>query len=250
MDESRLGSALEAYVSPALAAEVSSDFCKLRQDCATGTLERATPGKFVEAFVQCLQYISGGQFDEKPDVDAYLSRKVESETSLPEGLRICGARVARAIYTLRNKRNIAHKNPVDPNRFDLAFAHHGAAWIMAELLRNASGVTMREAGILIELVQTPVGSLVEEIDGVRLIHADTSIRGQLLILLHSHFPERVQVADILATLRTRSSASVRNRLSELRTANLTHGDSKVGYRLTQTGFAAATAEIRQVTSTA
>jgi hypothetical protein len=250
VDEIRLASALETYITPALAAEVSADFCKLRQDCATGTLGRATPGKFVEAFVQCLQYISAGQFDEKPDVDIYLSRKVESETNLPEGLRICGARVARAIYTLRNKRNIAHKNPVDPNRFDLAFAHHGAAWIMAELLRNASGITMHEAGVLIELVQTPVGSLVEEIDGVRLIHAETSIRGELLILFHSYFPERVQVADILATFRTRSSASVRNRLSELRTAKLTHGDSKVGYRLTQTGFAAAVAEIQQVTSPA
>lgn len=250
MNEARLTSALEAYISPALAAEVSGDFCKLRQDCATGTLERATPGKFVESFVQCLQYLSTGQFDEKPDVDTYLNRKVENEVALPEGLRICGARLARTIYTLRNKRNIAHKNPVDPNRFDLALAHHGAAWIMAELLRNASGITMHEAGVLIELVQTPVGSLIEEIDGVRLIHADTSIRGELLILLHSHFPERVQMKDILATLRTRSSASVRNRLSELRTANLAHGDSKLGFRLTQTGFAAAVAEIRQVTSPA
>jgi len=52
----------------------------------------------------------------------------------PEGLRICATRFARSVYPLRNERNIAHKNPVDPNTFDLALAHQCAAWIMAELL--------------------------------------------------------------------------------------------------------------------
>ena len=48
------------------------------------------------------------------------------------------------MYTLRNKRNIAHKNDVDTNTHDLAFAHQGAAWITAELLRHATGVSMQE----------------------------------------------------------------------------------------------------------
>jgi hypothetical protein len=169
MDETRLVRALAILVSQPLAEELSADFVKLRQDCATATLERTSSGKFVETFVQCLQYMAAGKYDAKPDVDGYLSKKAEFEASLPEGLRICAARLARSIYTFRNKRNIAHKNPVDPNTFDLALAHQGAAWIMAELLRNASGISMQEAGALIELIQAPVGTLVEEIDGVRLV---------------------------------------------------------------------------------
>jgi hypothetical protein len=168
-----------------LAEELTADFIKLRRDCATATLERASPGKFVETLVQCLQQLATGAYEAKPNVDGYLSKKVENETSLPEGLRICAARLARSIYALRNKRNIAHKNPIDPNRFDLALAHQGAAWIMAELLRNASVITMHEAGTLIERIQTPVGTLVEEIEGTRLVHAKTSIKGEILILLHS-----------------------------------------------------------------
>lgn len=244
MDEGRLSAALAGYLGATLAAELVHDFVKLRHDCSTGTLERASPGKFVETFVQCLQQLANGTYDAKPDVDGYLSKKAENEAQLPEGLRICGTRLARSIYTFRNKRNIAHKNPVDPNRFDLDLAHSGAAWIMAELLRNATGITMYEAGALIELVQAPVGTLVEEIDGVRLVHADTSVRGEILILLHSHFPERVPVPSILATMSARSAGSVKNRLGELRTAKLLHGDGKVGYRLTQAGHQAAVAEIQ------
>jgi hypothetical protein len=244
VDERRLSDALANCLGATLSAELVDDFVKLRHDCSTGTLERASPGKFVETFVQCLQQLATGAYDAKPDVDAYLSKKVENEAQLPEGLRICGARVARSIYTFRNKRNIVHKNPVDPNRFDLALAHHGAAWIMAELLRSATDITMREAGALIELVQAPVGTLVEEIDGVRLVHAVTSVRGEILILLHSHFPERVPVASILATMSARSAGSVKNRLGELRTVKLLHGDGNVGYRLTQAGHQAAVAEIQ------
>lgn len=244
MDEKRLSVALESYLTPTLSSELVGDFVKLRHDCSTGTLERASPGKFVETFVQCLQHLAGGSVEAKPDVDGYLSKKAENEMSLPEGLRICGARLARSIYTFRNKRNIAHKNPVDPNRFDLALAHHAAAWIMAELLRNAANISMHEAGVLIELVQAPVGTLVEEIDGVRLVHANTSVRGEILILLHSHFPERVPVSSILTTMSARSAGSVKNRLGELRAAKLLHGDGQAGYRLTQAGHQLAVVEIQ------
>src|SRR6266568_2633647 len=121
MDEARLARSLSGLLGPKLAGELAADFVKVRQDCATRTLERASPGKFVETFVQGLQQIAAGSYDAKPDVDAYL-RRAENETALPEGLRVCAARVARSIYTLRNKRNIAHKNAVDPNTFDLALA--------------------------------------------------------------------------------------------------------------------------------
>lgn len=167
-----------------------------------------------------------------------ISTKVENETKLPEGLRICAARVARSIYTLRNKRNIAHKNPIDPNTIDLALAHNSAAWIVAELLRNASGVTMQEAGRLIDLIRAPVGTLVEEIDGTRLVHAKVPIGSEVLILLHSHYPDRVSTADILTTLRPRTPGAVRKKLRELCDEKKIHGDAKLGYRLTQPGYSA------------
>jgi hypothetical protein len=127
---------------------------------------------------------------------------------LPDGLRICAARFARAIYTLRNKRNILHKGEVEPNTIDLACIHQAATWIVSEFIRNATGVTMEEAGALIALVQAPVGTLIEDIDGVRLVHADVSVRTELLLLLHSHYPDPVSMDAVLASLSRHSKTSV------------------------------------------
>lgn len=214
MDKARLAAALAGLVGHELAVDLSADLVKIRRDCATQTLERASLGKFVETFVQCLQHIDAGSYDVKPNVDKYLANEVEN-TSLPDGLRICAARVARSMYTLRNKRNIAHKNAVDTNTHDLALTHQGAAWISAELLRHATGVSMQEAGALIELLQVSVGALVEEINGTRLVHADVSVRTEVLILLHSYYPDTVPTGTVTEDLSRRSAGTVRNRLRDL-----------------------------------
>lgn len=246
MDEAMLAQALEREVGASLARELSAHFATIRSDYGTRILERASPGKFVETFVQCLQQMATGKYEAKPNVDDFLNVKVDNLKALPEGLRICGARIARAIYSLRNKRSIAHKNEVDPNTIDLGFAHQGAAWIMAEFLRNASGITMQEAGALIELVQTPVGTLVEEIDGVRLVHANLSVSAELLVLLHSHYPKVVSLPNIMASLRGRSPGSVKNKLIVLRNSKHLHGDNQTGYQLTQAGYAAAIDVLKQI----
>ena len=126
--------------------------------------------------------------------------------------------------------------------------YQGAAWITAELLRHATGISMQEAGTLVELIQAPVGTLVEEINGTRLVLADVSVRTETLILLHSHFPDAVPIASILRNLSRRSGSTVRNRLRDLHAEKLVHGDAKSGYRLTQTGHAAAVAEIKALSS--
>ncbi len=246
MDANRLAQALSGLVGPKLARELVDDFVKIRQDFATKTLERASSGKFVETVVQCLQRIATGSYDQQPAVDDYLKNKAEQDVRLPDGLRICAARIARAMYTLRNKRNVAHKGQLDPNTIDLAFAHHASIWIMAELLRNAMSIKMQEAGELIAFVHVPVGSLVEDLDGVRLVLADVPVRTELLILLHSKYPSQVSVSEALNSLSRNAARTVRNRLRDLHNKKLAQGSAKDGYRLTQTGFTAAVAEIRKL----
>ena len=244
MDKTRLSHALSSLVSPELSNKLVEYFIQIRLDYATRTLGRAAPGKFVESLVQCLQFMSSGTYENKPDVDRYLSQRVESEAGLSEGLRVCAARIARSVYTLRNKRNIAHDNEVDPNTYDLAYVYHASAWIMAELLRNASGLSMQEAGALVALVQAPVSTLVEEIGGTRVVLADVSVRTELLLLLHSHYPDVVPVKDILKSLSRRGATTVRNRLRDLHDEKLAHGNAREGYQLTQAGYILATKEIQ------
>jgi hypothetical protein len=247
MDDARLTQALKPLLGDDLAQHLVSNFLSIRRDLSTETLERCSPGKFVETFVQCLQHIATGKHDNKPDVDAYLLKHAENATQLSEGLRICGARIARAMYALRSKRSIAHKNEIDPNTFDLAFLNEGAAWIMAEMLRIASGLTMQQAGALIELVQAPVGTLVEEIDGTRIVHANLPIEGEILVLLHSKYPDPVPIKNIEDSMIGRNNKSVRNKLGDMKYRKMVHGDTTKGYRLTRTGYAGAVSEIKNLT---
>ena len=152
------------------------------------------------------------------------------------------------MYSLRNKRNIAHKNDVDTNAHDLVFTHQGAAWITSELLRHATGVSMQEAGRLIELVQAPIGTLVEEIDGTRLVHADVPVGSEILILLHSYYPDAVSVETVISSLSRRNVGTVRKRLRDLHSQKLAHGDTKSGYSLTHVGYAAAVSEIKALST--
>ena len=243
MDEQRLVRSLTGLLDPALAHDLVSHYIKIRQDCVTRTFERASPGKFVETLVQSLQSISRGSYDAKPDVDAFLNSRIENEETLPDGIRFCVGRVARAMYTLRNKRNIAHNGEVDPNSMDIIFLHQAATWIMAEMIRCSSGVTMEEAGGIIRMIQVPLGTLVEEIDGIRLVHAQVSVRSEILILMHSYYPDHVELQHILNSLISRDSAYVRRCLNELKANKIIVGENTTGYKLTTAGHSAAVAEI-------
>jgi|SRR5579862_3771626 hypothetical protein len=244
--EDRIVAAVEAMVGANLARDLVRDFRKMRADLATKTLERAAPGKFVETFVQCLQQMATGSYEASPKVDHYLDKVAENQMGLPDSLRTTAARIARSIYTVRNKRNIAHKGEIDPNSIDLSYAHHAASWIMAEMVRISTAVTMEEAARLISLLQVPVGELVEEIDGVRLVHGNISVKSELLVLLHSHYPDPVSLSAAKVSLSRRGPSTAGNKLRELEQAKLVHGDANAGYRLTSAGFKAAVSEIQNL----
>jgi hypothetical protein len=94
MDQAALESALATAVPPELAEDLVEQFLEIRRDVATGTLGRASPGKFVETVVQVLQALeNGGKYDTHPKVDSFLKGIESRPGTLPDGLRICAARL-------------------------------------------------------------------------------------------------------------------------------------------------------------
>jgi hypothetical protein len=236
LDRKRLILALSTMLPTQLATELVEDFLIVRQDFSNKTLGRSSPGKFVETIVQCLQHLARGSHDPKPNVEKYLNCNVENENALPDDLRVCAARICRSIYTLRSRRNIVHKGIVDPNIYDLAYLHHAASWVLAEFLRHAKGIKMAEAGSLIAQIHAPIDEIVEDIDGVRLVHADVSLGEEVILLLRSHYPDYVSLAAVKLSLVGRNQGTLGNRLRELVDKKVIFGSPKTGYRLTQAGF--------------
>ena len=237
--------ALGKRLPDALARDLIDNFLALRQDVITATLGRASPGKFVETVVQILQFLDAGSYDQAPSVDAFL-RQIESRSSsVPDGLRVCGSRIARAMYTLRSRRNVTHKGEVDPNTFDLQFLHHGAQWIVAEVLRTVSGVSMEEAGKLVETVQAPAGGLVEDFGGRKLVLEELTAKQEALVLLHSHYPEKVMPESVVRSMDRFAKKTVGNAVRGLWADKLVDGDPQSGYRLTGRGFREAVRTVQR-----
>jgi len=244
VDRAGLIQALSARCPASLASKLVDHFLEIRRDVATRTLGRAAPGKFVEVFVQVLRFLETGSFEEQPKVDEYLRQLDDRGSNLDDGLRICAARIARAMYTLRSKRNIAHTGTVDPNNYDLALLLHGAQWLLAELLRLTSNLTMEQAGALIAQVQAPIGGLVEDFGTRRIVLADLSVGNQILVLLHSHYPEAVTRKVILDSLDRNSQRTIKNNLSALWREKTIENVEDKRYVLTQKGLARAVSLIQ------
>lgn len=239
MDRAQLIAALSNGVPIALATDLTDEYLQMRQDLGTGTLGRSSVGKFVETLVQVLQHIDTGTHSAKPDVDEYLRTLESKATKLPDGLKIVAARVGRSMYTMRNKRNIAHKGEVDPNRFDLEYVVGGARWVLAELIRTVSGLPMQQAGALVEHVTAPVGGLVQDFGTRKLVLARMSIPDELLVVLHSHHPNAVTLAGLRESMDRRSAKRVQEASRNLWAAKEIEGSAEAGYRLTHNGFARA-----------
>lgn len=232
---SELLTALSTRLPDKLAAELVNDYLIIRRDVAAGMPGRAAPGRFVESVVQALQVLATGEHDEHPAVDRVL-RSLEDHSSLDVGLRICASRIARSMYTLRNKRGIAHKSDVDPNKYDLRYLHSGAQWIMAELIRSALCCTVDEANALLLQVPVPVGEVVEDFGDRKLVLAELPVIDELLVLLHSEYPGAVAQRRILESLDRCSSRTVLGALNRAWKQRLIEGSPEAGYTLTRKGF--------------
>ena len=237
MDQNALQSALARALPKQLADDLVAQFMEIRKDVATGTLGRGSPGKFVETVVQSLQAIeNAGSYDSRPKMDEYLKNLEARPSKLPDGLRICAARLGRAMYSLRSKRNIVHKAEIDPAAYDLRLLYAGAQWTVAELLALANGIDGEEAARLVGEVQLPVGELVEAIDGRKIVHADLTVREEVLVVLTSSHPLPISTSELMKSLDRRSASSVRNAVSALWKEKLIHRGVDRSVVLTEPGL--------------
>lgn len=240
MDQAALKAALATALPQALANDLVYQFLEIRSDVATGTLGRAAPGKFVETVVQVLQALeNGGKYDAQPKVDSFLKGIEARQSTLPDGLRICAARLARGMYALRSKRNIVHKAEIDPAVYDLRLLYAGAQWMLAELLALASRVSGDDAARLVAEVQLPAGGLVEAIGGRKIVHADMTVVDEALVLLMTSHPEPIAVAELTKSMDRRHPGSVRGAVSTLWKKKLVHRSDEKKIVLTEAGLRAA-----------
>lgn len=179
-----------------------------------------------------------GKYDKTPSVDSYFKNLESRSTSLVDDLKIVCSRIARATYSLRNKRNIAHKGSVDPNIYDLRYIYASAQWILSEIVRQMMKSDMTTAGAMIEYIQIPASSVVEEFGDRKIVFGHFTDGQEILVLLHSYYPDYISRISIRSSLDRRSNSSISNSLTKLWKEKLIHKED-ADFKLTQKGFSKA-----------
>jgi hypothetical protein len=156
--------------------------------------------------------------------------------NLPPDLKIIVTRVSRGMYSLRSKRSIVHKGNIDPNIFDLRYLYSTAQWVLSEIIRHVLSTDVDTAGKLVEFIQVPASSIVEDFGDKRLVlRAGTAVEELLTLLLH-YYPVPASAAQLHRDMDRRASSTVSNIIAAAYMKRLIEGNRKTGYKLTTLGY--------------
>lgn len=237
LDQELVGE-LKNHIPLELAEDIVKQFMSIKGDVATITLGRSAPGKFVETIVQILQYISEGHYSEifkTGEVDNFLKNAESRQLKLPLDLKINVTRVARCMYSLRNKRGIIHKGTLDPNIYDLRYLYSSAQWTLSEIIRNLLSTEIDIANQLVEFIQIPAPTLVEDFGGKRLVLITGTAAEELLTLLLFYYPNSVLSSQLHKDMDRFAKQTVTNTVTSLYNQKLIEGNTNTGYKLTILG---------------
>ena len=184
-------------------------------------------GRFAEAVLRFLEWrMSGGQYTpigKQLNREAILNR-VRNNASLPEGLRFHVAKSSEILLDVRNTRDVAHLGAViDVDEMDARLVMRLAAWISAEIVREESGLSARDAQALIDGLSAKRIPLVEEVGGDLVVVAtNLGARERALVALYRAFPAPINMNVLRQAVGYQHSKRFRQILGDQAKAGIAH----------------------------
>ncbi len=215
-------------------------YTEIKVNFARGHFEPAelNGGKFCEIVFRVLEWrTSGGTYSplgkSVSRFDQAL-RRFESLSSFPDSVRFHIPHVLNALYSIRNKRGVAHHaGEIDSNKMDAIFVVSCADWVMAELVRLFHGISLDEAQDLVDKLVTKKIPVVWQIGNhIRIISPPgrkLKTADKVLLILYSRHPEPVIVSELLTWTEYDPRNKPRFRtsiLGNLHKSDLIHLDKK------------------------
>jgi hypothetical protein len=151
-------------------------------------------GHFVEAARRILEYELTGSYtpipQKLPNFNDTVLKSYENASG-DESFRILIPRALKSIYNIRNKRGVGHISGVSPNEMDSAYILYTVKWVLAELVRIASGLPIPETQKLVASITERKMELIwKESDITRILDSSLKARDQILVLLYDQSPRR------------------------------------------------------------
>ena len=194
-------------------------FDSLVQEYRTGDWEKVglKAGKLCEIVYSILAGHVAGSFPGSPSKPANMvdaCKKLESAgAQFSRSIRIQIPRLLVATYELRNNRAIGHVGgDVDPNHMDAEFFLRSAKWMIAELVRSFTTLSVAEASALIESITEKILPAVWEVsDRKRVLNTSLSSKDKALVLAYAS-PDGVQSRQICDWIRYSNLSRLRSQV--------------------------------------
>jgi len=149
-------------------------------------------GHFVEAARRVLELELTGSYTKTSEqlskfTDGVL-KQYEQATG-DESYRLLIPRALKAIFNIRNKRGVGHIGGVSANEMDATYILYTVKWVLAEIVRLASGASIKDTQVAVdEIVERTFSIIWKHGDVTRILDTALAARDQVLILLYDASP--------------------------------------------------------------
>lgn len=147
--------------------------------------------QFNEITYRIIEFLLTGSYtslnDKLPIFNEKILMKWETIPNKEENIRIIIPRVLYSMYCIRNKRGAIHKNNISPNKMDANILLYDSKWILAELFRICSKLSIEESQKIINFIINQEIDLLWHInDKSRILNPKLKCNEQILVLLYSN----------------------------------------------------------------
>lgn len=157
-------------------------------------------------------------------------------TGKDEILTLAIPKAAVSIYTIRNKKRVAHVKTIDPDVIDSSFCVSACDWILSELAMLFYTSDPKEANELINSLLEKKIPLIEEFEnGSIVILKKGALKEEFLLALYSGYPKRIASGDLMMIVHYNNSTYAEKVLRGLEGERLIHRNDD-GNKLTRNGI--------------
>ena len=183
--------------------------------------------QFNEITYRIIEYLLTGSYtpikDKLPIFNENILIKWENIPNKEENIRIIIPRVLYSMYCIRNKRGAIHKNDISPNKMDANILLYDAKWILAELFRVCSKLSIEESQAVIDSIINREIDLMWKInDKTRILNQKMKCNDQILILLYSN--STMNVDDLIKNIEYSNKSTFKKILKDLHKKRLIEYD--------------------------
>ena len=182
-------------------------------------------GRFCEVVFTVLEDICSGNSSDtarKPNDFAGACRRLESDTRLPDGLRLHATKLLPLLYDIRNRRDIGHvRGDIDPSLMDANICVSGASWLLAELVRFSHDLSTENAERVVRSLVEIKTPIIWEGGDIRRVAIDGLSRPDEALLLISSNKGATSIDDLMDWMGIAKKSNLKRILDAL------HDDRKL-----------------------